>query len=163
MGKSATYRYIGIDPGKSGGITVIDAKDGSMETVKCPERTIDMATVFYSFVGDKPNNVRLLMEKVWARPNNATRSAFTYGVNYGQWLGIAAAAEVPMYTVIPSAWMTAIGCKKGMDYSERKKWLKAKAQKLYPNTKVTLYTADSILIAHYGKETFFDEISSQNA
>ena len=64
MGKSVTYRYIGIDPGKSGGITVIDEKDGSMETVKCPERTIDMAIMFHSFVGDEPNNVKLLMEKI---------------------------------------------------------------------------------------------------
>ena len=73
MGKLVTYRYIGIDPGKSGGITVIDSKDGSMETVKCPERTIDMAMMFYSFVGDNPNNVKLLIEKLWARPNNSTR------------------------------------------------------------------------------------------
>ena len=64
MDKSTTYRYIGIDPGKSGGITVIDGQDGTMETVKCPERTIDMAIMFHSFVGDEPNKVKLLMEKV---------------------------------------------------------------------------------------------------
>ena len=163
MDKSTTYRYIGIDPGKSGGITVIDGQDGTMETVKCPERTIDMAIMFHSFVGDEPNKVKLLMEKVWARPNNAVRSAFTYGVNYGQWLGIAAAAEIPMYTVIPSKWMTSIGCKKGMEYAERKKWLKAKAQKLYTNTRVTLNTADSILIGHYAKETYFNEKSPKTS
>ena len=122
-----------------------------------------MALLFYSLLGDKPNNVKLLMEKVWARPNNATRSAFTYGVNYGQWLGIAAAAEVHMYTVLPSVWMTSIGCKKGMDYGDRKKWLKAKAQKLYPNSKVTLYNADAILVAHYAKKTFFNEKSPKTA
>ena len=114
-------------------------------------------------LGDNPNNVNLLMEKVWARPNNAVRSAFTYGVNYGQWLGIAAASETHMYTVLPSEWMTSIGCKKGMDYSERKKWLKEKAKKLYPECKVTLYTADSILIAHYAKETYFNETSPKTA
>ena len=156
MEKLTTYRYIGIDPGKSGGITVID-EDGSMETIKCPDRTIDMALMFYSFVGDEPNNVKLLMENLWARPNNAVRSAFTYGVNYGQWLGIAAAAEIHMYTVIPSEWMTAVGCEKGMDYAQRKKWLKERAKELYPDCKVTLYTADSILIAHYAKETYFNE------
>tara|TARA_Y100000593_G_scaffold9639_1_gene17486 strand:+ start:7045 stop:7539 length:495 start_codon:yes stop_codon:yes gene_type:complete len=163
MEKSATYRYIGIDPGKSGGITMIDTKDNYMEAVKCPDRTIDMALIFHSFVGDEPNRVRLLMEKVWARPNNAVRSAFTYGVNYGQWLGIAAATEIHMYTVLPSEWMSSMGCKKGMDYAVRKKWLKEKSQSLYPNSKITLYTADSILIAHYAKETYFNEKSSSSA
>ena len=161
MGKSITYRYIGIDPGKSGGITMIE--NDCIETSKCPVRTIDMALVFHSFIGDNPSSVNLLMEKVWARPNNAVRAAFTYGVNYGQWLGIAAAAEIHMYTVLPSEWMTAIGCKKGMEYGERKKWLKGKAQSLYPNCKVTLYNADAILIAHYAKETYFNEKSSESA
>ena len=161
MAKSVTYRYIGIDPGKSGGITMIEGE--KIESYKCPDRTIDMAMLFLSLLGDKPDNVKLLMEKVWARPNNSTRTAFTYGVNYGQWLGIAAATEIHMYTVLPAKWMSYFGCKKGMDYSERKKWLKEKAQKTYPNCKVTLYTSDSILIAEYAKETYFNEKSSETA
>ena len=161
MGKSITYRYIGIDPGRSGGITMIEGD--VIETHKCPDRTIDMALIFYSMIGDEPNNVKLLMEKVWARPNNAVRSAFTYGVNYGQWLGIAAASEIHMYTALPSEWMTSIGCEKGMDYTVRKRWLKEKAKELYPNCKVTLYTSDSILIAHYAKETYFNEKSPKSA
>ena len=161
MTKLVTYRYIGIDPGKSGAITMIE--DECVETIQCPDRTIDMALAFYSMLGDEPNNVKLLMEKVWARPNNATRAAFTYGVNYGQWLGIAAAAEIHMYTVLPAKWMSSIGCKKGMEYTDRKKWLKEKAKELYPDCKVTLYNADSILIAHYAKETYFNEKSSESA
>ena len=158
MEKSATYRYIGIDPGKSGGITMIDAKDDYMEAVKCPDRTIDMALIFHSFVGDEPNRVRLLMEKVWARPNNAVRSAFTYGVNYGQWLGIAASHEIKMYTTLPNDWIKWIGCPKGMIVKDRKNWLKSKAKELYPDLKkVTLATADAILITHYAKEEYFNE------
>ena len=161
MAKSVTYRYIGIDPGKSGGITMIEGE--KIESYKCPDRTIDMAIIFESLLGSNPGNVKLLMEKVWARPNNAVRSAFTYGVNSGQWLGISASLEIHMYTVLPSQWMTAIGCKKGMDYADRKRWLKEKAKELYPNCKVTLYTADSILIAHYAKETYFNEKSPKSA
>ena len=161
MAKSTTYRYIGIDPGKSGGITMIEKDE--IETFKCPDRTIDMAIIFESLLGDKPSKVKLLMEKVWARPNNAVRSAFTYGVNYGQWLGIAASLEIHMYTVLPAEWMTSIGCKKGMDYATRKKWLKEKAKELYPDCKITLYTADSILIAHYAKKTYFNEKSPKTA
>ena len=161
MGKSATYRYIGIDPGKSGGITMLE--EDKIESYKCPERTIDMAMLFLSLLGDKPDKVKLLMEKVWARPNNATRTAFTYGVNYGQWLGIAAACEVHMYTVLPAKWMSFFGCKKGMEYPDRKRWLKQKAKEMHPDCKVTLYTSDSILIAEYAKKTYFNEKSPKTA
>jgi hypothetical protein len=44
------------------------------------------------------------------------------------------------------------------EYNDRKKWLKEKAKELYPEVKkVTLATADSILIAHYAKEEFFNK------
>ena len=68
-----------------------------------------------------------------------------------------------MYTVLPAAWMTSIGCEKGMDYKDRKRWLKGEAQRLYPDSKVTLYNADAILIAHYAKKTYFNEKSPKTA
>lgn len=45
------FRYIGIDPGKSGGITVVD-KD-FIKTLKCPDNTIDMATLFEIMLKEK--------------------------------------------------------------------------------------------------------------
>ena len=68
------FKYIGIDPGKSGGITMIYEKD--IKTYKCPQRTEDMAILFSLLVGDtSAYDVKVLMERVWARPNNAVRSA----------------------------------------------------------------------------------------
>jgi hypothetical protein len=50
------------------------------------------------------------------------------------------------------------GCPKGMISRDRKNWLKDKAKELYPNIKkITLATADAILIAHYAKEEYFNE------
>ena len=87
-------KYIGIDPGKSGGIMVI-SETGEVTAYKCPEKVLDMSILFKLIVGHTaPDNVNLLMERVWARPGNAVRAAFTYGVNYGQWLGIAASYEI---------------------------------------------------------------------
>ena len=98
------------------------------------------------------------MERVWARPANAVRAAFTYGVNYGQWLGIAASHEIKMNTIIPSEWIHAIGCPKSLKRDVRKRWLKAKAKELYPDIKrVTLKTSDAILIVHYAKGEYFNE------
>ena len=104
-----------------------------------------------------PDNIRLLMERVWARPTNAVRAAFSYGTNYGQWLGIAASNEVKMNTVIPAEWIRWIGCPKALKSVIRKRWLKEKAQELYPDIKrVTLKTSDAILIVHYAKGEYFN-------
>ena len=151
-------RYIGIDPGKNGGIMVID-ESGEATAYKCPEKVFDMAVLFRLLMSHTaPDNICLLMERVWARPGNAVRAAFTYGVNYGQWLGIASSHEVKMHTTLPNDWIKWIGCPKGLPVKERKHWLRDKAKELYPDLKkVTLATADAILITHYAKEEYFDE------
>ena len=151
-------KYVGIDPGKSGGIMVID-EDGEVCAYKCPEKVLDMSVLFRALVGcTAPDDVNLLMERVWARPGNAVRAAFTYGVNYGQWLGIAASYEIKMFTTLPNDWIKWVGCPKALPVADRKRWLKTKAKKLYPELKrVTLATADAILITHYAKEEYFNE------
>ena len=95
-------KYIGIDPGKSGGIACIDE-------------------------------------------------------DYGQWLGITASHEIKMNVVIPNCWIKWVGCPKALAVKKRKHWLRDKAKELYPELKkVTLATADAILITHYAKEKFFN-------
>ena len=144
------FKYIGIDPGVSGGLVMID-EEGDISAIKCPKKVVDMAATFLSAIGSTaPEDVKFL--------NNASSRAFTYGVNYGQWLGIAASHEVKTYTELPLNWMKWFGCPKGMISRDRKNWLKDKAKELYPNIKkITLATADAILIAHYAKEEYFNE------
>ena len=117
-----------------------------------------MAILFSLLIGDTSSyDVKLLMERVWARPNNAVRSAFAYGVNYGQWMGIVACHEVPLQTCLPNQWIKYYECSKDLEYQERKRWLKEKAQSLYPNLNVTLMTADSILITDYAMKEHFKD------
>ena len=152
------FKYIGIDPGASGGLSVID-EEGQIKAFKCPDKVIDMSVLFEIAVGETPTcNVKFLMERVWARPANASRAAFSYCVNYGQWLGISSCLDVHIHTTLPLEWMSFFDCPKGIDKKDRKNWLKNKAKELYPSIKrVTLATADSILIAHYAKEGYFNE------
>ena len=151
------FKYIGIDPGASGGIAVI-GYDGKIQAFKCPKSSEDMSLLFSVCVGSSPaTGVRLLMERVWARPTNAVRAAFSYGTNYGQWLGIAACHEIKMNTVIPVEWIKWVGCPKALKRDVRKRWLKKKAGELYPKVnKLTLATSDAILITHYAKEEYFN-------
>ena len=150
-------KFIGIDPGKSGGITLIS--DEGIETTKCPKEPSDMAIFFEYFIGDTaPANIGILIERVWARPTNGSRHAFAYGFNYGIWFGIIARKDIALHTVLPNAWMQYFNCPKGLEYNERKRWFKEKAKELYPKIKkITLATADSILIAKYAKEEFFNK------
>jgi len=152
------FKYIGIDPGAGGGIAVID-RTGKMSAYKCPKSSDDMALLFQIVMGDTPpDKVKLLMERVWARPTNAVRAAFSYGTNYGQWLGITACNEIKMNTVIPVEWIKWVGCPKALKRDVRKRWLKEKARELYPDVnKLTLATSDAILITHYAKGEYFSE------
>ena len=153
------FKYIGIDPGASGGIAVID-KRGSIKAYKCPSSSEDMSLLFSICVGTTaPNDVRLLMERVWARPTNAVRAAFSYGTNYGQWLGISACHEIKMNTAIPVKWIKWVGCPKALKRDVRKRWLKEKARELYPKVnKLTLATSDAILITHYARREYFNDL-----
>ena len=145
-------KYVGIDPGKGGGICVI-SKD-TCRAYKCPQTANEMATLFGIIIGnDAPIDVHVVIEQVWARPTNGARHSFAYGTNYGLWFGIAAAYEIEMNVVSPQKWMADVGCPKGMELKKRKHWLKDRAKKLYPQIpKITLATADAILIARYGKD-----------
>ena len=142
-------KYIGIDPGKSGGIVCIEGKE--ILAKKCPDNAIDMAMTFAIMLGDTPpQNVIVMMEKVWAMPMDGRVSIFTFGTNYGQWEGILATHEIKPEYVIPSKWMRHFECPKKLKKTDRKRWLKDKAKELYPEIpRVTLNTADAILIAHY--------------
>ncbi len=156
------FRYIGIDPGAGGGIAVIDEK-GKMKAYKCPKSSDEMALLFQICMGKaSADNIKLLMERVWARPTNAVRAAFSYGTNYGQWLGIAASHEVAMNTAIPVDWIKWVGCPKALKRDVRKRWLKEKARELYPDVnKLTLATSDAILITHYAKGEYFNEYKKE--
>ena len=145
-------KYIGIDPGKGGGIAVISK--GKMKAYKCPNTIEDMAMLFSLIVNGTPANKILVgIEWVWARPTNGSRHSFAYGTNYGQWLGIIACHELIPKTIAPITWMKHFECPKGLKVEIRKWGLKDKSKEYYPELKkVTLATADAILITKYVKE-----------
>ena len=143
---------IGVDPGKSGAVAFWH--EGIDKVVKCPGNVKDM----YEVVRDEnkrfnPYGSIAYLERVWARPSNATRAAFTFGVNYGEWLAILAALEIETILVTPQTWMKYYKDKFKMKLPKEKKDRKNKLKKIatyYTDKKVTLYNADAILIAAYG-------------
>ena len=150
-------KFIGIDPGKGGGIAVIEGK--TARVYACPETVENMATL----IGMCLNNVsiyetRVYVEKVWAFPTDGRAGSFSFGRNYWQWQGILSVHEVDPIFVTPKVWQGHFEIKKGLPKNIRKKILKQMAIDKYPNTKgITLKTADALLIALYGMDAILDD------
>ena len=145
-------KYIGIDPGKGGGIAMIYGD--IVKACKCPASVYDIALMFELLIhGNPPNDVFVMIEKVWARPHDGRSSVFTFAQNYGHWEGIIASHEIQSHHVTPQVWMKAIGCPPRLKKQERKNYLKELAKKKYPELgkKIILATADAMLIADYAK------------
>ena len=145
-------KYIGIDPGKSGGIAIIN--DETAKVYACPRTVEDMAILIGLCLNDvSANNIRVVIEKVWAFPTDGRRGSFSFGENYGQWQGILASHELDPVYVTPKVWQSHYEIKKGLPKPVRKKILKQMAKDKYPDTiGITLKTADALLIALYGQE-----------
>ena len=156
-------KFIGIDPGKSGGICVIWEENNKqlIEAKKCPSTVHDMSLMFALIVQETPPYIiRVMIEKVWARPHDGRASVFKFAENYGQWEGIVASYDIKLNYVTPQAWMKSYEVPKKLTKTDRKNHIKALAKEMYPELerKITLATSDAILIADYGK-TKFDKIS----
>ena len=150
--KSPFKKCIGIDPGKGGGIAVITNE--TVEVYNCPKTVVGMAHL----IGMCLNNVaayrtKVMLEKVWSFPTDGRAGSFTFGENYGQWQGILASHELKPTLVTPKEWQSHFEIQKGLKKDIRKKILKQMAIEKCPNIKrITLKTADALLIAIYGME-----------
>ena len=144
--------YIGIDPGRSGGMCVIE--NDFIKAYPCPDNVQDLALMFaMAITVSETKTVIAYIEKVWARPTDGRASIWKFAENYGVWKGIAGAYEIELHQVAPQTWMKYFETPK-LDKTRRKRYLKDKARSMYPNLKkVSLKTADAILIATYAKET----------
>ena len=145
---------IGIDPGINGGVCILDSKprNTTINADKCPKTVKDMADYLSLHVWDSKQSL-CIIEKVHSFPGQGVVSTFTFGKNYGQWLGILASLDIPYIEVPPKNWMKFYGAMP-KDKKERKNHLKHLAQGIIPQVKVTLYIADAILLANYCKRQY---------
>ena len=146
---------IGIDPGKGGGISVIN-NETITEIHKCPPTIKEMAEILkpYRLTWDFKVPIVAYIEQVHAFPTDARSSAFKFGVNYGIWQGMLGAFNIETKMVAPQVWMKPLGLPK--DKQNRKQRIKTLAQNVIDkqntlkNKRITLHTSDAVLIAMYG-------------
>lgn len=151
--------HIGIDAGVNGGVAILD--NGQMEAHGCPDTVKDMSDLIKDAKWDCLN-MFCIIEKVHSMPKQGVRSVWTFGKNYGQWLGILAAHEIPYREITPQTWMKFYGAMP-KDRKKRKNHLKHLAQGICPHLKVTLKTADAILLANWCREIAPDLSESELA
>jgi len=154
--------FIGIDPGKSGGLAAIEClkHKSRIEVVPMPatERDIDDWFKGQAFVaGNFYVPMFAIIEKVHSMPKQGVKSMFTFGMNYGGLRMALIANGIPFRESTPQEWMKAMGMPKKDTKKSNSVWknqLKAKAQQLYPALTLTLKTADAALIATYARRVF---------
>ena len=146
---------IGIDPGASGAICSWWKDLISID--KCPNSAEKMSSIVSSIKNssyiDYDGGCVAYMEKVWARPSNATRAAFRFGENYGRWQGVLESKGIPINYVLPNTWMKYWTNEYDVVMPKEKKDRKNKLKEFasyHTDKKITLWNADAILIASYG-------------
>lgn len=144
---------IGIDPGKNGGIAVIDSSTLALVSVeKMPQTPTDLIDMVMAV--SKCGQCFAYLERVGGMPGQGGAASFNFGQNYGHIEMALVASGIPTETVPPAKWQRYLNLqgKKGESKTDHKNRMKARAQQLFPSQKVTLWAADALLIAKYGLE-----------
>lgn len=154
--------YIGIDPGKTGGISMLlpgEFIEPRIIVYPMPLTEKGISNIFKDIVD--PGNtskieVQALIEQVHAFPGQGVTSMFTFGQGYGFLRGCLVSLGIPFTEVTPQKWQNHYGLRKAKNetQTEYKKRILQKAQNMFPDTSVALSTADSLMIAEYLKQTY---------
>ena len=149
---------LGWDPGSAAGAVCVHLLDSS----GCIQST-DSIRVSKSTDSDLVEFVRefapdfALLEKVHAMPSQGVSSSFKFGASFGLAQGILTACAVPWALITPQKWQRpfSVPPSKG---AQRKRELKAIAQRLFPAHRFTLEDADSWIIAEYARRVYLERV-----
>lgn len=137
--------YLGIDPGKSGGIAFIPER-GDPWAEKMPDTERDLFDLLEMQDEWEPF---AYIENVSSSPQQGVVSAFTFGKGYGSLLMALTARGIAYERIAPGVWQKSMKClTKG-----NKNVSKARAQELFPSLKITHANADALLIAEHCRRT----------
>ena len=155
-------RIIGIDPGLSGGIAILDNLKifdiydmPIMSEGKKNKNQLNSAQLVKIIKKNIISNgdTFLIVEQVSAMPGQGVTSMFNFGQTFGSIKGICAALNLPIFFVRPAKW------KKHFDLiNSSKDASRTKVIEMYPSIsprlskKKDVNKADAILIARYFRD-----------
>ena len=98
--------FIGIDPGKSGGIACIDEKENFSFTVPYSDSAlISLCSDAFNF----GREVICCLEKVGAMPGQGVVSMFSFGQSVGYIKGVLESFRIPYQEITPQKWKREFG------------------------------------------------------
>ena len=154
---------IGIDPGANGGIAIF-IPGRPTKAIKMPKETSDLAALlqyyqenFHPIVFLEKLNVR--HDDVASGPDGSTNMGKLYRIqklmaNFEHLKALIEITKIPFVLVHPMTWQTKLKLRQfGIheEKSERKKRYQTFAASLYREIRVTLWSADALLIMHFGR------------
>ncbi len=152
--------YIGIDPGKNGGIACISVVAGGKPIVlaeKMPATIGDLWDLVTREFGNTDEHIVAVVEKLVGAPRGPGGKALqtpthlaTLHRNYGHLQMALTAAYIPFDEILPAKWQRPFGLlrkSKSESQTAKKNRHKEKAQQLFPIIKVTHAIADALLLA----------------
>lgn len=146
---------LAMDPGQSGGVAV--AQFGKTFCHAMPETQGDVLELIRSIktaAEVEGESVVCVLEEVGgfvgkAQPGSAM---FKFGEQFGFLQGVVQALGLRLERVRPQVWQKAFGLGTASGCASKTEWknkLKGEAQRRFPHLKVTLKTADALLILDY--------------
>lgn len=147
--------YLGIDPGLSGGLAILDEHGGVVDAADIPltgvgpKRRVDARALQRWIADHKPRHA--FVERAQAMPRQGVSSSFNYGRGVGYLEATVACCGIPLTIVEPSMWKKHFGLK-GPD----KEQARQRAIQLHPDAaelfarKKDHGRAEAALIAAYG-------------
>ena len=153
--------YIGIDPGKNGGIAVVHDKFPEPVNITVYKYSdddlidvIDVCTKGSSIAVHRDEEIKCVLEKVNAMPGQGVVSMFNFGQNFGFIQGVLKAYEIPFELVPPQKW------KKEFSVTSDKNTSIEVAKRLFPNVSLKATErckkdhdgmAEALLMAEYAR------------
>ena len=153
--------FIGVDPGKTGALAIIDESLQKVEIVDYPGSIVSLYKLLDKLFDEWDIHISLVhayIEKVGTMPKQGIVSAFTFGENYGAWQYAMASAEIPYEFVTPRKWQKAMfDSKKEKDTKKQSLDL---ARRLFPKVDLHLEKhdgrADALHLARYARMKFLE-------
>lgn len=134
---------VAIDPGANGGIAI---KNKAVTAQNLPKSDRELCHLLRDHQGERTAYLEDLVR--YTGRNMPSSSMSVYASSHGKIHGMLIALEYKIVLVKPQAWQKAcgLGTSTGMGRTEWKRKLAQEAERLYPKCKVTLATADALLI-----------------
>lgn len=142
--RNTDHLIMGIDPGVSGAIAILNRQGGYVDCIKCNSTEDDLCDFIDRYV---EGVVFCIQEAVHSMPKQGVASSFKFGQSDGLLWGMVGYACIRRERITPAKWQGELQCRTKGDKNVSKR----RAQELFPQVKITHAIADALLIAEYAR------------